>query len=568
MKRFGTGLLAGAIAVTTVAGIARASSEDLILQSRLDQTSLSWLIDKTRVLMANASMSDGLSGTVDLSEDPSFGISDLTSDPAFTQVEALMTQVFHVDMAGAVLRVRIPKVSYKVESIHANPKSISVVDPILSMTATAMLSGVDIGLGEGVQLDLMIPNPTTHVLQSYMTASLDPVSVSIPKTLPPATFELSFQTIREQNFHFHLTGFNLDALPVYVHDHQSDLIIKATTTNAAITVNQIRVNPVIVRLGSLTRTLSFDAFKPMVERKLNDVLGQVIFAVGKSLKTTIGPHILSTVFSSQTRSGLEVNNASIFAKYDTVSFGQPAQDQLSFGIAGTLCTHTLYAQYSNSCTEHAEAYTPVREVPETDKVLARNEITEKLQSHAADVVASVSEEYVNRLLKTTIDANLWDSMLIDDHLTLGEKGAFVVFNKATQTPDLFLDLKYSGDGTFLQRMLINARHPIHFPLRISTSLAFESRDGVPFMILKTEKVTSDTDEIIHGIAEYGLSSRLVFGLRQTIAKMILKMAAKLEGKKALEMEIPIFSGLGLEQTSYEVSAYGRVNLNFKLQSGH
>jgi hypothetical protein len=556
-------LVAGAIVATSVAGIARAATDDLILQSRLDQKSLSWLIDKTRVIMANADLSDGLTNTVNLPDDPQFGLSDISSDPGFAEVRTLMTQVFHVDMAGAVLRVRIPKIYYKIASIKANPKILSVNDPVLAMTATAMLSGLDIGLVQGVQIDLMIPNKITHVMQSYMTATVEPTSVSIPTTLPPVTFDLSFQAIRDQRFHFNLTSYNLDALPKYVKDHEQELVIQANSTHQALTVDQIKVNPVIVRLGPFSRTLTFDSFKPLIQRKLNDILGQVILGVGVSLKTTLGPQVLNTVFSLSTTSDLEASTDAMYVRYDVANFAQPAHDQLAFAIAGSMCTPDLYKSMQGACTEQEPALIPNRVITDSDRMLAKNEITAKLASGDADVVASVTEEYVNRLLKTVMGEASWTSQLAASFLSFGDKGAFVVFNRATTTPDLILDLKYSGDGSFPEKLFINENHPLHFPLRMSTSLAFSVRDGKSFLTLNTENVLSDVDEIINGLPEYGMSSTLIWGLKRKVAKMIIKMAGE-QGKQAIDMELPMFKNVGLEHTFYEVSPYGRVNLYFKL----
>ena len=134
----------------------------------------------------------------------------------------------------------------------------------------------------------------------------------------------------------------------------------------------------------------------------------------------------------------------------------------------------------------------------------------------------------------------------------------------TNTPDLYLDIIYTGDGTGIAGAVINERHPIHFPLRLSTSLTFDPRDGTPYMVLKTVKVMSDVDEIIDGDPQYGLTSELTLVLKRQVAKKIIKMAEPLEGKTAFELELPIFKGVGLENTWYEVSAHGRVNLYFKL----
>ena len=99
---------------------------------------------------------------------------------------------------------------------------------------------------------------------------------------------------------------------------------------------------------------------------------------------------------------------------------------------------------------------------------------------------------------------------------------------------------------------------------MSTKLSFEVRNEMPVMVIAIEKLKSDALEIINGIRDYDLPSHLVPGLRRKVASMIIKMASEIEGRNAIEMELPVFKGLGLEKTWYETSAYGRLNLYFKL----
>ena len=90
------------------------------------------------------------------------------------------------------------------------------------------------------------------------------------------------------------------------------------------------------------------------------------------------------------------------------------------------------------------------------------------------------------------------------------------------------------------------------------------RKDVPFLNISIRKVVSDAYEIMNGIPEFDLPSELIPGLRRKVASMILRMAAEIEGKNAVEMELPVFKGLGLENSWHEPSTFGRLNLYFKL----
>lgn len=554
-------------AVLSLGRIAMAEqpSEDLIIQTRLEQKTLSWLIDKTRTILSNVQIDDKLADEVVIDTDPTFTMDDMSTDADFVRFRDLIANVFKVDLKNAVIRLRIPKIYYKIDTIHATPLALNVHDPVLDLHLQAQLKGLYVKLGSGVQADFMIPNPKTKVLESYLTATVEPISVNIPKTMEPITFDLNFETLREQEFKFTLKSFNLERIPQYIDRNQKQLIILGgNDQKGPLTADHIKVNPITVRLNHLTRSLALDAFKPVLQKKMPQILSSVLSLVGGSLKNSIGPKILKGVFASNMRSTLLIENPSLFTRFAVTSFSQPDSNQLSLGVTGDLCTAEAYNRLREQCaTQAGFKNDPIRSILTTDKQKALDELRGTLARGDADIAMSVSEEYLNRLLTTTVNAKLWDDMLKKDHLGIGPKGAFIVFNQRTKNPELFLDLLYYGDKG-IQKLFVNERKPIRFALRMSTSLAFTIKDEVPFLLIKTEKLLSDTNEVINGIPEYDLTPKLVPLLRKKIAKMVIEMAGKLQGSTVVEMDVPVFKGLGLETTTYEVSPYGRLNLFFKL----
>lgn len=128
-----------------------------------------------------------------------------------------------------------------------------------------------------------------------------------------------------------------------------------------------------------------------------------------------------------------------------------------------------------------------------------------------------------------------------------------------------MDVLYHGDGKGgIESLLVNENKPIEFPLRISASLDFVNQAGIPHMVIKTQKILSDVEEVTHGVPEYGLESHLVFGLKKKIAHMILDMSASIEGQTAVDIDLPVLKNIDLEKTWHEASPFGQVNLFFKL----
>jgi hypothetical protein len=523
---------------------------------------MEWLIEKTLLILNNAEIDDGLTGVTTI-EDEILTLDEISTDPAVEKVRTLVTSVFRVDAAKAVLRIRIPKLSYKVHSLRASAKRLDVTDPVMNIDAAARIQGVDIGLPEGVQVDLMVPDSKTGVLNRFLSATLAPSQVKVPSTLEPAEFEVSLQAIRDDNLSFKLTGYKLDTLPPYVERHVNEIETSELTTGGPITADQIAVQPVYVRVNQLSRTIDFSVFKPLIQKKMKGILTTIILEVGKSLKTSIGPSILKSIFKESLPSTLAISSEPFYTSFKVRSFSQPKRDQFQLGVAGGLCTLEMYRRFGVNCVNETPIPDPVRVIAPDVRRLAIEEISSVLASGKADVATSVSEEFLNRLIKTAIASKLWDEMLAEDHLKLAEKGAFVILDQKGPAPELYLDLHYSGKGGF-EGIFINSRRPIRFPLRIATKVSFPLENGIPKLVITTEKVLSDADEIIRGIPQYGLPSKLVCGLRKKIARMILRMSKKLEGRNMMELPLPIFKGIGLEKTWMESSEHGRMNIYFKI----
>ncbi|NDG85732.1 MAG: hypothetical protein EBX52_11950, partial [Proteobacteria bacterium] len=230
--------------------------DDLIVQSRLDGRSANWIIENTRLILANSDQRDGLSGTVSLDDESTFSMDELIHDPGFQQIKKTISRVFNLNVDSAYIRIRIPGLSYSIHRLQAEPRDLSVNDPLLTVSTTARLQGVDIGLPDGIQIDFMIPNRKTGVPGSLITASLNPVSITIPESLPPAEFNVNLEARRGETFNLALKGYNLDSIPGYVDQHLDSILTLDSATRLPFTEDGIKVAPVVVRLNQLSRTFT------------------------------------------------------------------------------------------------------------------------------------------------------------------------------------------------------------------------------------------------------------------------------------------------------------------------
>ena len=545
------------ITIAALLACSATQAQDLVLQTRIEQNSLDAMINRTRVILKNTQIGDMLKGDVDFNRDFFFTLKEMSKGKNFDKFRDIFSNVFKLDLKNARIRIRIPKIGYELENLSVKPVSLEVNDPDLELGLTAYLKGLKTSLTGGIEMDLMIANPKTGEEESYLTAKLNPTTLEIPSTLEPVSFDVKFETKRDQEFIFNLKEYNLNEIPGFVQSNLSAFNVTDTVLNKPLSADSIQVNPVIVRLNTLSRSVSFDSFKPLIQERLDEIVSGVISKISVSLKNTIGPKVLKTVFSNKSKSNFIIENKSIYSRLITSSFSEPAENQLSFGMTGEICTAESYQLIGAQCAADSLNFVPVRKISKETNEKAIAEISENLGRDESDMVLS------NRVLNTTVKANLWNTVLAKKNLKIGPKGVFIVLNKQTGNPEIYLDAIYKGDGKGLKKYLINEKKPLRFPLRISTNLSFTNVEGTPHLLVQTSKVVSTQDEIINGISEYGLESKLIRGFKKRVANMILEMSSEINGQNAIDLELPVLKESNIEKTRIEASANGRLNLFFK-----
>ena len=541
-----------------------AKAQDLLVQTRIESGTLNGLIDKTRILLKNNDVADGLSGRLDLNEEVRFTLDELTQSDNYRKFQEVFLSVFGLDLKHAQIRMKFTKLDYRIDKVRVMPLDARVEDPALRLLMQTSLNGIYTALPEGIAIDLVLTDPKSGQELSFLKAFVNPLSVELPANAEPVTFDVDFETRRDTGFTYSLQNYNLNAIPGMVNRNLGNFTVADLSRKNSFSADSISVDPVTIRLnGILKRTISFDTFRPLIQKRMNGIIASIFSELGESLKTTIGPKVLASVFNNTSRSDLIIENESIYTRYLTSSFLKPTNNQLAIAITGELCTAKLYQTYGESCHTRNSFPAPVRTISEQDRAEASREINEAISSGSSDMVLSLSEEYLNRLMHTTIQADLWNEALQKSGVALGPKGAFIVMNKQNRTPDLYLDLLYTGEKRGLQSIVINQRRPLRFPLRISTELEIKNVENVPHLLIRTKKVESTIEELIYGIPELDLPSHLIRGLRKKIARMILDMTDEVNGQTAVDLDLPVLKDIDLARTRIESSSHGRLNILYR-----
>lgn len=534
------------------------TQDDVYVQSRLDEFTLNWLLGRTRGVLKNALGTDYFENTIPLKKDILFTYEELLSSYGYDALIKNLGSVFKVNLKNLALRIRIPKIYYNVQKLKLQPSRLSVLDPKFDLSTFAEASEISVGMPDNIYADLLILNDDQQTYSTIITATLDRPHIKIPTTLPAVPFQFNFQFYKRSTS-IELSGnqYQLSHLPEYVRNYQKDFILTAGATGDPLGPQHFSIDPIKLKINQRDRELTLDSFKTVFASKLPWILESILNVVGDALETSIGPNILDGIFEQTLSNTITIKSGLFYTEYNISKLEQPENDQFRISIQGNHCIQELYEKYGKDCVQYEGVKQPVREITAEDYLKAKHEITQKLKSQEADIALSIGEEYFNRLLGTTTKTDLWNKYLEEENLSLGPKGAFMLFDQSHPDPILIVDLEYDD------------RVHLKFPLKISTQIAIISKQSkddttmTPYLTVRINKVLSTTQEIVKGIPAFDLKSKLLPVFKKKVAKMILKMASKLENTTVLELKLDTLRGAGVENMYYEISPYGRLNVYFK-----
>jgi len=183
------------------------------------------------------------------------------------------------------------------------------------------------------------------------------------------------------------------------------------------------------------------------------------------------------------------------------------------------------------------------------------EMNRSLIEKSTNLSLSVSEKYLNQMVQSTIKLGLWDGPLSEKDLVLGPEKAFVLAEEKGDLFSLYMDVIHTLSPT--QRILVG-RSQIRFPIKFMIALNIEEVDGIPHFIIKVKKVATDSDLLLKGLPQYGLTTELSnVRFKNKVLKTIMKDVGSFEGRTLLDFKIDGLKGTYLHELKFKSDGWGR-----------
>lgn len=180
------------------------------------------------------------------------------------------------------------------------------------------------------------------------------------------------------------------------------------------------------------------------------------------------------------------------------------------------------------------------------------------------LAASISEDYLNKLLVTTYDAGLWKSALDEAGVELGPNKVTMRMDRKGDSGTLIMDVIYKASR--FEAFTLGAKE-IRFPLVLNISVRIEKHNDEPVAIVRLNDVDLTDDTLINGKPEFNIVSSIgsIPRFKGKVVNTIKEKLSSLTNKDIVELRYPEFKDLGLEKVDFLSDGNGRMNAMLSLK---
>jgi hypothetical protein len=529
-------------------------SPDILVDSKLDFDWSGVLISKARRLLSNYKMDDPFTSKI---LDP-IVVNESTFNN-FLPEESLqlvndLGHMIGMDILKGKTKITLQGLSYDIKGFRTDLKATE--EHADGVVIASDFSANELNLtAEKVSLELSIPSKDPNNTATIKIDILNPV---VKARGDKITKFFAKVKIQEKKDTFKLVIQSSD------FDHMSDELLR-DPSQIQIELGKVLVPNVKMTIGSKKVELQQEKIQNLLESKKEGLTGLLIAQFAALLKKGVGETVLKAIEKYEFDREYWLDSDIIKSQIKISDFASNLnRNNIEVNLPGDFCTKDKFTQLNKECINS--------KVTQASKSRLDKDLHEESMLHMkslidngdANIVASISEDYVNKLLVTTYDAGLWKTMLDEAGVELGDEKVFIRLNDKGDTGTLYMDVKYKFSK--FQGFVLGQK-VIRFPLVLKVSIRVEKHEGSPVMIIRLNDVDTSDDTLIKGFPDLNLRSTVqdVPRLKKKVVKEIRSKMQPMIGKDVMDLRYPELKGLGLESVNFLSDGNGRMNAVMKLE---
>ncbi len=530
--------------------LGQTSLPDIVLQTRLDDNNSPMFIEQARSVIINNGFNDPyryqLKRPIEVSLDEEIGDASDESQEWLRQLQDFLK----IKLFESRYDLQINDLAYDITDYDVKLKAMRedggfnftarnlIYKPKLSASSIKFIVSLNrSGNRKPISFEIALIKPYFHINKE---ASVD-ISMSWGSLLANSGFDVHFKQVD-------LTKLFLDlaADPESYDFDWEDLVVPDLS----------------VKIGSKTLVIDQEKLKNYIRERREEFKLAIIDLIVTQKRLREGEKFLITPdvkFSIPREFGFHSDiNGEFYIERDELISTYVIRHELTGVFCLPVILNTGFG--TKTCEGLRKPMAPRRQITQSQHKQSIKMFSELFEEQNASIGLSVSEDYINRLLRSIVEGGLFD--MNGKEFSLGPQKAFALSDVEGKEFSLYVDIIYKT--TRGQRLLLGKKE-LRFPVKLMAKLSIEHKDEVPFLMIDISRDAS-TDELLrHGLSKFGLVSNISSSrFKKKVIKAIKKEVADFVGKRLVEVDLKELKGSYLENMQFMADGQGRAMAIIKL----
>ena len=525
---------------------------DILIDSKLDFDFSGLLVSKFRMLLKNYKMKDPFVGEIKeaivIKEDD---IGEYLSGDSKTLMRDFGNAV-GLNFIQADTKVSIHGFAYNVKGFSTNLKA-------QEQTVDGLIVGTDFSAdqvnlsADKISLSLVIPGKNNSPIFN--------VDIINPEITASEEKLINFFTkIKIQD--------NADHFKLQIKQANFDKMARGLLSrpqNVELNYDRVEIPKVSLKVGNKTVNFSQAKIQNLLRENHNAIKGLLLAQIASTLKSNTTEAAFKVLEQFKVNKEFWMNTSIIDSQFKISQFSSTLSgDNLQIDMPGDFCTSQKFKLFKKDCVNNKSTKTSLSRItPKLHKDSVQN-MKDLMDRGEANIVASISEDYLNKLIVATYDAGLWKSTLDENGITLGDNKMTLQLGKRGDSGTLIMDVVYTPSK--MERLFTGSKQ-IRFPLIMDVAIRIEKHDGEPVVIIRLNGLDTTDETLINGNPKANIISTVkdIPRFKNKVAATIREKLAGLNNKDIIELRYPEFKGLGLEKVDFLSDGNGRMNAIMSLE---
>ncbi len=500
-------------------------------------------MDKIRVFTKNLGYGDFLSHKFE----QDFTVYDSLSSEFMSEASREMFneigQAIGLSLTQARVKVVLKKLSYTMNKAKMNLNEISKEDngdKILSMNIST-----DSGVLSAEKVVISLEIPSNKGFFPIMELTLNKPKLSLVKD----EYQMSTVVLlKDQGKAFSFKHLNSD-----FHEIASKL--ETQPELAKINYERPLVVPEIkISMGPRTVVVAPGKISKIIEKNENSIKDLLVFQLIQLLKTNALGKLVSVIDQYPLDKNYWINTGKMLTQIKIAEINPTEiSNVVEALIEGDYCANQNFNNRNKNCESNSKVKTT-----HVSDAVRRQDMNILMQNENVDLVVSSDEAYINKLIRTTIEAGYWQPLLKSMGVRMGSEQAYVRFNEKGDTANFYMDLIYTLPW-FKSKVL--GQKEIRFPLSMKVTMRFEkNQDNISQLVIKMVSADISSETLSQGISSENLKSTVgdVIVFQKKVEHLIATSVAPYIGKDMISLVFGQINNVGLESAKLHTEGNGHI----------